>query len=190
MKNTIKSKAWQITIAFLWGLAESSLFFIVPDVWITIISRHKMDKTKYRAIGFAILGAIVGGTIIYWLAQLYPSRMLALLSQIPGISRVLVQKVQAQMETGGLLAMMLGPLQGIPYKIYAAQWGISHGNLVWFWVISIPARGVRFIITAALTRLVWIFGETRIKYWNKFDLILLISFWVLFYLYYFHHFGW
>ncbi len=198
MNNIIKNKnvakerfrVCQIPVAFLWGLAESSLFFIVPDVWLTIISRHKLDKTKYQSIGFAILGALVGGTLIYWLGWLYPRQILDLIAQIPGINWLLVRKVQFQVDNRGLLALMLGPLQGIPYKIFAAQWGINHGNLIWFWIISIPARGIRFAATAVLTRFIWIYGERRIKYWNKIDLLLLISFWVFFYLYYFHHFGW
>lgn len=198
MNNIIKSemvtkerlKSWQIPIAFLWGLAEASLFFIVPDVWLTIISRHKLDKTKYLAIGFAILGALVGGTIIYCLARLHPRQILELIAQVPGINLILVHKVQTQVENRGLLALLLGPIQGIPYKIFAAQWGINHGILFLFWIISIPARGVRFVITAVLTRLIWIYGEKLFKFWNKVDLVLLILFWVLFYLFYFYHFGW
>lgn len=197
MKNIIKSELVidkspkiQRFIAFLWGLAEASLFFIVPDVWLTIISRRKLDRAKYEAIGFAILGALVGGTIIYWLARSDPDRMLGLIAEVPGINRVMVDKVRVQVETGGLPALLLGPLQGIPFKIYAAQWGITNGNLIWFWLISIPARGIRFVIASVLTRLIWIFGQKKIKFWNKYDLVLLLSFWVLFYLWYLSFFGW
>ena len=59
----------ELCVAFFWGLAEATLFFIVPDVWLTSISRHRLDKVKYQAIGFTILGALIGGTIIYWLAR-------------------------------------------------------------------------------------------------------------------------
>lgn len=197
MKNLIKSELVidksskiQCFIAFLWGLAEASLFFIVPDVWLTIISRRKLDRAKYEAIGFAILGALVGGTAIYWLARLDPDRMLGLIAEVPGINRVMVDKVRVQVGTSGLPALLLGPLQGIPYKIYAAQWGITNGSLIWFWLISIPARGIRFVITSVLTRLIWIFGQKKIKFWNQCDLALLLSFWVLFYLCYFSFFGW
>lgn len=168
MKNIIKSelainKSSQIRsiIAFLWGLAEASLFFIVPDVWLTIISRRKLDRAGYAAIGFAILGALVGGTVIYWLARWDPERILRLIVEVPGINRVMVDKVRVQVGTSGLPALLLGPLQGIPYKIYAAQWGIINGSLIWFWLISIPARGIRFVIAAVLTRLIWILAKGR-----------------------------
>lgn len=197
MKNTTeseigidKSSKIQRFIAFLWGLAEASLFFIVPDVWLTIISRRKLDRARYEAIGCAILGALVGGTVIYWLARLAPDRMLGLIAEVPGINRVMVDKVRVQVETSGLPALLLGPIQGIPYKIYAAQWGIINGSLIWFWLISIPARGIRFVIAAVLTRLIWICGQKKIKLWNQCDLVLLLLFWLSFYLWYFSFFGW
>lgn len=177
-------------VAFFWGLAEASLFFVVPDVWLTIICRHQLDKAKYQAIGFTILGAVIGGTIVYWLASFYPRQMLKLIAVVPGIDGAMVDEVRVQLGTSGLVALMLGPLRGIPYKIYAVQWGITNGSLIWFWLISIPARGIRFIIAAVLTRLIWIFGSEKVKLWNKLDLVLLLSFWVLFYLWYFSYFGW
>lgn len=191
-ENVIKERfqAWQVPIAFLWGLAEASFFFIVPDVWLTIISRHKLDKMKYRSIGFAILGALVGGTLIYWLARFYPRLVTDLLAQVPGINSILVRKVQVQVKNKGLLALIFGPLQGIPYKIYAAQWGIDYGNLAWFWLASVPARGIRFLVTAVLTRFIWICAAKWVKFWNKIDLYLLVSFWISFYLWYFRRFGW
>ena len=185
-----KSAKMQRFIAFLWGLAEASLFFIVPDLWLTIISRRKLDRARYEAIGYTILGALIGGTVIYWLARLAPDRMLGLIAEVPGINRVIVDKVRVQIGTNGLWALLLGPLQGIPYKIYAAQWGITNGSLIWFWLISIPARGIRFVISVVLTRLIWICGQKKIKFWNQCDLVLLLSFWVLFYLWYFSFFGW
>jgi membrane protein YqaA with SNARE-associated domain len=198
MKNIILSKPAtekssqmrQTFIAFLWGLAESSFFFIVPDVWLTLIARRRLGKSQYRVVGAALLGALAGGTLVYFLAQGYPQKTPEWISYIPGINPSLVRKVRIQTENCGLLALMLGPLRGIPYKIYALHWGVAHGSLVWFWIISVPARGIRFLITAALTRLIWIFGETRIKLWKKLDRILLLSFWSVFYVYYFHHFGW
>ena len=91
-----KSAKMQRFIAFLWGLAEASLFFIVPDLWLTIISRRKLDRARYEAIGYTILGALIGGTVIYWLARLAPDRMLGLIAEVPGINRVIVDKVRVQ----------------------------------------------------------------------------------------------
>ena len=31
-------------IAFAWGFAEATVFFIVPDVWLTIIFRKRNDN--------------------------------------------------------------------------------------------------------------------------------------------------
>jgi membrane protein YqaA with SNARE-associated domain len=177
-------------LSFLWGLAEASCFFIVPDVCITNLARRQMDRQVYLAIAWAIWGALLGGTVVYWLACHNPEGSLNWLVRVPGIDWSLVRKVQSQMVADGLGALLLGPLQGIPYKIFAAQWGIARGNLVWFWLVSIPARGIRFVVSAVLVRLVCICGEKRIKLWHQIDWVVLLVFWVLFYFWYFWHFGW
>jgi hypothetical protein len=54
------------------------------------------------------------------------------------------------LEKSGVLAVLLGPTLGIPYKIYAAH---AHLNISFlsFLLISIPARMVRFVLVGMAT---------------------------------------
>ena len=84
---------------------------------------------------------------------------------------------------------MLGPLKGIPYKIYAAEWGARGGSFFMFMLISIPARYVRFFLSAvgarAITRLI----EPLTHHRAPVELFLLTIFWIVFYAFYFSRFG-
>jgi hypothetical protein len=50
-------------IAALWGLAEATLFFIVPDVWLTLITVWSPRKALIACL-FALLGALAGGALM------------------------------------------------------------------------------------------------------------------------------
>ena len=55
----------------------------------------------------------------------------------PGINPLLLERVAGQVDELGLLAVLFGPLKGIPYKIYAVEWGKRGGGLFTFLLISI-----------------------------------------------------
>src|SRR5262245_21751474 len=114
--------------AFLWGLAEATFFFIVPDVLLTAIGCRSI-RAGFHATGFAILGALLGGLIMYAAGNAAPERSRSFLTRVPAIHSQLVERVQLQLSEHGLGAVLLGPAAGIPFKIYAVEWGARHGNL-------------------------------------------------------------
>ena len=174
--------------ALMWGLAEATLFFIVPDVILTVIACRSL-RAAGKATLLAILGALCGGMIMYVAAGASPEALRSTLLHIPGISSPLVERVQAQLSERGLLAVLIGPTEGVPYKIYAVEWGASHGEWQPFLLISIPARGIRFLLGVLLAG-----GIARlIAPWTKrranVELAILVAFWLGFYTFYFRHFG-
>ena len=60
----------------------------------------------------------------------------------------MVRGVGEQMHVDGLLAMVSGPLQGIPYKVYAVQAGAGRLSLIQFLLLTIPARLERILPVA------------------------------------------
>ena len=177
-------------IAFVWGFAEAILFFIVPDVWLSVVARNKLTLAVFKALGRAIAGAVIGSVIMYGIGRFHPEKANVFLDGVPGINPGMLDKARRQMSESGLLALMIGPLQGIPYKIYTARWGMNHGNLLLMGLVSVPIRGLRFLLTVLLTRWVCSLAERRIKIWNKISLMVLAIFWTVFYVCYFFHFGW
>jgi len=71
-------------IAALWGFAEATLFFIVPDVWLTVIAVWSPRKAAMACL-FALLGALAGGALMYGWGYMAPGMALTTLERIPGI---------------------------------------------------------------------------------------------------------
>ena len=56
-------------IALIWGFAEATLFFIVPDVWLTLAGRDKLHRGLIVCL-YSLAGALTGGTLMYlWGSQ-------------------------------------------------------------------------------------------------------------------------
>jgi len=182
--NKLVKGIWTTFAAFAWGLAEATIFFIVPDVLLSAIGCRSV-RAGLKAITFAIFGALIGGTIMYFFGEHSPEQSQSLLTKIPAIHPKLIERVQAQLSAHGLLAVLIGPTEGIPYKIYATEWGIRGGNLPAFLLTTIPARGIRFLISALLANGI----AKAIQPWTKrrasIEMTILTVFWILFYIFYF-----
>ena len=137
-------------IACGWGLAEATLFFVVPDVWIGLLALFSW-RTGLRAAAWALVGAVIGGSMIYgvgaWLDDTQSARLLV---DIPAISPAMIERVEVEMQRRGPASMMWGPLRGTPYKIYARTAGLQERPLPSTMLWTVPARSVRFILTALL----------------------------------------
>src|SRR5690349_19038299 len=131
--------------AFAWGLGEATLFFIVPDLLLTWIATRSL-RSAMQATLAALAGALIGGAMVVAFAYTSPDTARALLLHIPGINAHLLERVGGQVDELNWLAVLFGPLKGIPYKIYAVEWGRRGGALLPFLLISIPARWIRFAL--------------------------------------------
>ncbi|MCB0335907.1 MAG: hypothetical protein KDD62_06360 [Bdellovibrionales bacterium] len=171
-------------IAFLWGLAEGSLFFIVPDVLLTFVARKDLKRALFLSL-FAALGALLAGWLMLeWSRSNYQTARYAV-EQVPAISMNRIQQVSAELGQQGIFAIFLGSVTGVPYKIYALEWG--HLGFSWslFFLASLLSRYVRFAASAILANTVCrTIGEKRVS--SKVILI----FWVLFYAAYFSFSEW
>jgi membrane protein YqaA with SNARE-associated domain len=141
--NHANSK-WSLIIAFIWGFAEATLFFIVPDVYLGFVALFHWRRGLSAAIA-ALLGAMLGGSVMYVLATNDPSGINELLIRVPLIDTALVNEVAGNMRADGLVTILTGPLKGTPYKIYAAQAGEQAFSFLSFLLMTIPARLERFI---------------------------------------------
>ena len=162
--------------AFLWGFAEATIFFIIPDVFLTFIALRSRRRALI-ASAYAVAGAIVGGVVMYFFA----SRNVLL--SIPAINGALIDEVGRQIARHGAWSVFVGPLRGIPYKIYAAQWGWQHLSLATLVLITIPARAIRFVLTSAIAS----FAATalRKKVHERSIIAIHLIVWTAFYVVYF-----
>ena len=136
--------------AALWGFAEATLFFIVPDVLLTFIAARDR-RTALLACGGAIAGAVVGGLLMYLWGSFDLFGATAAVDAVPAIGPAMIAQVQSGLAASGAAAIFLGPLTGTPYKIYAILSGGAGIGLPVFLLVSVPARGVRFLALAIVT---------------------------------------
>ncbi len=83
--------------ALIWGFAEATLFFIVPDVWLSFAGREKLSK-GIRACFFALAGALIGGTLMYAWGHLHAESAFQSLEKIPGINQPVIDQAGAELE--------------------------------------------------------------------------------------------
>lgn len=136
-------------IAATWGFGEATVFFFVPDIYLSLVA---LRDTKAGLVGcaFALGGALLGGTVMYLWGLLDVAGAEAVLDLIPAIDPHMIEGVRRSLTDSGLFAVFLGPLAGTPYKIYAVESGSLGVGLPLFLLVSIPARGVRFVLLTAL----------------------------------------
>jgi membrane protein YqaA with SNARE-associated domain len=175
-------------IALGWGFAEATFFFVVPDVWISLLAMFSW-RAGLRAVAWAVVGALIGGTLMYGLgAQLDRDGGARFLDAVPAISPEMIDRVEEEMRESGPASMMLGPLQGTPYKIYAWAAGTQEQPLGALLLWTVPARAARFVLVAIIAA---IWGSLIRRITPRTDWLLapyLIA-WIAFYASYFRIFG-
>lgn len=173
-------------VAALWGAAEATCFFIVPDVWLTRVSLRSRKRGIVAALS-SLGGALAGGIATYlWSARTESHESKRLLRKLPAISGAMIDRADTEIARVGNRGMLWGPLRGVPYKIYARAAGAQRKSLLSFIVWSLPARIPRFLLVVAGTRgLVALAGRFfRPETIKKLGPIIHLGFWIAFYSWY------
>src|SRR5690349_3125277 len=123
-------------LAAAWGFAEATFFFLVPDVFLSLLAIRAPRPATTAAVA-GLVGALTGGTLMYFLGGRAPDSARGFLKHVPGIHASLIESVGQQIHDRGLRSVLIGPIRGIPYKIYAMEWGADRGGLCGFLLISI-----------------------------------------------------
>lgn len=138
-----------MAIAFLWGFAEATVFFLVPDIFLGFAAIFNWRKSLHFAAA-TVAGALLGGALMYGFAANSPPAADRVLTAIPLIDAAMVADVRLQVEASGLSALVTGPWQGIPYKIFAVQAGAQGLPFSRFLLFTILARSERLLPVALL----------------------------------------
>jgi hypothetical protein len=141
--------------ALLWGVAEASLFFIVPDLLISYLAMTRGFKAGAWASLFAALGAVVGGAIIFLWSAHDPLGAHRAVATVPAISEAMIAEAQADIDANGwFVAALKGPLTSTPYKVYALLAPRTGAPLAAFAPAALPVRLPRFLFVAAVFALI------------------------------------
>jgi membrane protein YqaA with SNARE-associated domain len=165
-------------LAALWGLAEATLFFIVPDVLLSAVALRDR-RQALRLCLWALVGALAGGALMYVWGSRAPDEVWAALVGVPAVSEAMVAGVAESLREAGALTTFLGPLSGTPYKLYAALAPGAGINLGLFLLVSLPARLVRFVLITLLAA--WVARSFLSRWSFRQRLALHLSAWTTFY---------
>jgi membrane protein YqaA with SNARE-associated domain len=168
--------------AIAWGLAEATVFFIVPDVLLTYLAL-KDPRRATKACLWTLVGVLVGGTAMFCWGHYDPKSATGLLTEIPAIDEELLNKVEQQIDDDGVKATFFGPIAGRPYKIYAVYAGAKDISFPSFLLVSIPARLLRFILLTWITW--WVANKLLTKLQTRQKAFVLTAVWIGFYSWYF-----
>ncbi|MGH9188470.1 MAG: hypothetical protein ACRD0Q_00325 [Acidimicrobiales bacterium] len=142
-----------LAACFVWGVAEATLFFVVPDVGVGALALHRRRRALAAAAA-AIAGALVGGIVLILATRAAGPGVLDVLAKVPGVPDRMIVAAGAEVDQRGAVAMLLGPLRGTPYKLYAAQMTLKGWSLLSLLAWTVPARAIRIVPVALLSALV------------------------------------
>jgi hypothetical protein len=137
-----------IALAFLWGFAEGTLFFILPDVPLSLAAMFRPRRALLHAAAI-VAGAVLAGAVMFsWSAQRWfahtPTARNAV-AHVPLVIPAMFERAESDYRQFGIWAVSWGPVRGIPYKVYAVE-APEHSGLLPFLLVTIPARLWRLLV--------------------------------------------
>jgi hypothetical protein len=179
---------WLVAAA-AWGLAEATLFFIVPDVLLTWLAGFR-PRVVWSAVAACLAGALAGGLVMYLAAAGAPGRMRALLETVPAVSGALVAETGSALEEGYGRRMLSAGFSGVPYKILAVESGARGQGLATFLGWSVLARLPRWVLVVLLARGVAAVVRARAARPDRVLWAMWAAVWGIVYVVYFSVMGW
>ena len=142
------SLAWMMrwpgtALAFLWGFAEGTLFFILPDVPLSFVALF-LPRRALLHMAAIVAGAVLAGAMMFSWSAHSPGAGAAV-AHVPAVSSAMFEHADRDFNQYGIWGPSLGPLRGIPYKVYAVE-APAHSALWPFLLVTIPARLWRLVV--------------------------------------------
>jgi membrane protein YqaA with SNARE-associated domain len=139
--------------ALIWGFAEATFFFIVPDLLLTAAVLVFGLSRAFRLSAAAALAAMAGGLLMMMWGASDAAAVRSFLLSVPLIGEDLLFRVHAEMEGLWPIDLTLGAITGAPFKIYAVEAGAAEINPLAFALTGFFARLARFSLAIGLTAL-------------------------------------
>ncbi|HMI54232.1 MAG TPA: hypothetical protein VK525_22170 [Candidatus Saccharimonadales bacterium] len=176
-----------VFLAFVWGLAEGTLFFVVPDVLLSLVATVE-PRRCWRHVAAATGGALVAGALLYGWAARDMRHARDAIARVPFITSQMLAKEDQSYRARGIAAVFLGPFSGTPYKLYAVA-APAYVRELPFLAATVPARAQRFAIVCLLFGFAASWIRKRWQ-WPAKRLVAVHAFvWILFYAFYWNLLG-
>ena len=180
-------RPWILWAGLLWGLAEATLFFVVPDVLLTFVALYA-PRRSVKLMAFILGGALAGGTVMFYLGAKSPESAGSAVRRVPFVSAAMFEKTHRGFEHDGIWTLAKAAGNGIPYKVYCVQ-ASRYGNWGAFIVVSVLARLERFAPFWLAASLLGMVFRERIQRKPLLPALAHISLWILGYAWYWSKIG-
>lgn len=163
----------------LWGFAEGTLFFIVPDVLFTRTTLRSV-KRGWRQLAAAVIGATIAGAVMYVWASGSPAQARSAVAAVPFVGEKIIAPAERRWNDGGTPSLFSNPLSGVPYKVHAVL-APSHVSLPAFLLLSLPLRAERMLLSMVMfvPLAMWVRKDEDGR--KKIGLRIHLAFWLLVY---------
>jgi membrane protein YqaA with SNARE-associated domain len=170
LQRKAETKGAARTLFFL-AFIESIFFPIPPDLLLIPLGLAARRQV-FRLAAICLTGSVLGGTAGYLIGYFFMDVIGMFIVQLYGLEDGYFQ-MQEWYRDYDVLAVAVGAISPIPYKLVALTAGAFKINLATFIIVSALSRGVRFFAEAAL---IYFLGE-RIRHFleKRFDLVLLLG---------------
>lgn len=130
-------------LCFVWSFLEASLWWVAPDVAISIGYLHRPAR-RNLFFTLALLGAMAGGGVSYYWALHYPEHWKAYVLGMPFHTASHYQGIQAHLRERGLWALVVGAWTGMPYKLFCGAAALQSLPVVPVLAVGVISRAIRF----------------------------------------------
>jgi membrane protein YqaA with SNARE-associated domain len=144
----LAAKPWAPKALAAVSFIESSVFPIPPDAMLVPMCLATPKRAFYYAL-ICTIASVLGGLLGYAIGALLYDTLGQFLIKLYGYGDKLEAFRAAYAEWGGWIILIKGATP-IPYKVVTIASGFAGYNLLWFTILSIITRGIRFFAIAAI----------------------------------------
>jgi hypothetical protein len=137
-----------VLIGGIWGAAEASFFFVVPDLWLGLVGLLAPRRAG-AAFAATIAGAVVGAAVLFGVSRSAGAAVEAYQAALPGLSSDQLTRARTELADHGLGVMVGFPFQGYPLKVgvhEAAQLDVDLSQVAVFAILNRLARVGPFVL--------------------------------------------
>jgi hypothetical protein len=121
-----------------WGFAEGCFFFVVPDVLLCLTALFSLRRALAQMAAVVAGALMAGGLLFAWAAHDSVTARSAVMA-VPFVRPEMTTQVERDLDAHGAVGLLLGPFNGIPYKLYAVE-APGRTGIIPFLAASVPAR--------------------------------------------------
>ena len=158
----LAAKPWAPKALAAVSFIESSIFPIPPDAMLVPMCLARPKRAFYYAF-ICTIASVLGGLLGYAIGALLYDTLGQFLIKLYGYGDKLEAFRTSYAEWGGWIILIKGATP-IPYKVVTIASGFAGYNLLWFTILSIITRGIRFFAIAAI---LYYWGEPAREFIEK-----------------------